>query len=786
MSNRTLVKIALAVLLLTGSAFAQFGSHDVLYVVSAPTGACIAGSRLEVVITTGVVYSCQSLTWTALAGGTGISSLSITVPTGLAVSPGSLSSPGTFAFTWNGSLPVAQVPFQSLTTTGTSGPATLAGGVLNIPQYSGGGGGGIGGSGTIGTLPIFVTNTTTIGNSNVTESGGLLNIADVNGIALTATGGALYSGKIQTGTSVVVPSPNNFSTFLGSDNVYRAQLASGSLAITPASIAVPASPSTGFGVSGTGINFQTTNLTASTPGDIATYDANGNTQDSGTLGSSLANTALGNLASVGVNLALTPASDATISLDSLTKRYVNFWASGVYGWTNGSGTADTGLSRDAADTVDVGNGTAGDKSGTLKAASINASASVSAGTAPGVCGTATGCFGATEGTAANMSVTASQDAFAADATAHAFKMTLNGGAIFLSAMNASLAPTGTIALSFASAPAGTKCVQTSGAAGLVTEAAGACGSSTPSLDQVTGSAAQATATETAISHEWTYAGVETANLTYPIVFQDTNATNTTSGAVAVNVVGAGTAMVPMVINQPATDVGDSLDFYNGATFTNGVLSGGTIKASVLATGAFQSKGSTAGFFALSQGSTSSGVAPCNAANTHCIQAPVAVTASVETDAPAQAQGIPTRTGVAATIQDGYSGDANHSATVTIGSGTSIGSTSLCSTAICLVGTYRVNVYVDITTACGTTGTYVVNLIYTDDQGSKTVPVNLTGTGAVPATGVLTTTSTANFGYDSFILRSTGAASINYSTTAVACGTAGPMVGKLYLSAEPLQ
>jgi hypothetical protein len=31
-----------------------------------------------------------------------------------------------------------QVPFQSLTTTGTSGTATLSGGVLNIPQYSGG------------------------------------------------------------------------------------------------------------------------------------------------------------------------------------------------------------------------------------------------------------------------------------------------------------------------------------------------------------------------------------------------------------------------------------------------------------------------------------------------------------------------------------------------------------------------------------------------------------------------------------------------------------------------
>jgi hypothetical protein len=37
---------------------------------------------------------------------------------------------------------LTNLPFMSLTTLGTSGPATLSGGVLNIPQYTGGGGGG--------------------------------------------------------------------------------------------------------------------------------------------------------------------------------------------------------------------------------------------------------------------------------------------------------------------------------------------------------------------------------------------------------------------------------------------------------------------------------------------------------------------------------------------------------------------------------------------------------------------------------------------------------------------
>lgn len=282
------------------------------------------------------------------------------------------------------------------------------------------------------------------------------------------------------------------------------------------------------------------------------------------------------------------------------------------------------------------------------------------------------------------------------------------------------------------------------------------------------------------------AGTSTANLSAPAVFQNTNSSNNnTSLAAAFTTPGTSTGQVTVNING-ATTQASLLQFTTGATYTAGVQSGGTDVADVLPTGAIQTKGTTAGFVALSQGSTSASVAPCNAANTHCIQAPAAVTASVETDAPAQAQGIPTRTGVAATIQDGYSGDAGHSATVTIGSGTSIGSTSLCSTALCLVGTYRVNVYVDITTACGTTGSYTVNLIYTDDQGAKTIPVNINGTGAVPATGVLTTTSTSNYGENAQIIRSTGAASINYSTTAVACGTAGPMVGKLYLSVEPVQ
>jgi hypothetical protein len=207
---------------------------------------------------------------------------------------------------------------------------------------------------------------------------------------------------------------------------------------------------------------------------------------------------------------------------------------------------------------------------------------------------------------------------------------------------------------------------------------------------------------------------------------------------------------------------------------------------VTAVGSFQTAGTTAGFVDYPQGSTSVAVRPCNASTSICEQAPTSVTSYLVNKPGVAANGIITNNVTAAVDTQGFSGDANHSAVVVIGSGTSISSTSLCSTTYCPAGTYNINAYLEITTACGTTGSYTVNLIYTDDQGTKTVPINLNGTGSVPATGVVTTTSTSNFGQETQTLHSTGAASINYSTTAVACGTAGPMVGKLFLSVVPVQ
>jgi hypothetical protein len=71
----------------------------------------------------------------------------------------------------------------SLTTTGTSGAATYSGGVLNIPQYQGVLTNPVTGTGTTNTLPKF-TGASTIGNSNITDTGSLITLGSnsyVNG-----------------------------------------------------------------------------------------------------------------------------------------------------------------------------------------------------------------------------------------------------------------------------------------------------------------------------------------------------------------------------------------------------------------------------------------------------------------------------------------------------------------------------------------------------------------------------------------------------------------------------
>lgn len=120
----------------------------------------------------------------------------------------SLTTTGTGAATLAAgvlNIPTPQIPDAiTLTTNGTSGASTLTGGVLNIPQYSGGG---LTGSGTIGSLPIW-TGTSELGNTSalVLNANGELTIPFYATPTRRNTSGLAFDAV--TGKIIPADSPN--------------------------------------------------------------------------------------------------------------------------------------------------------------------------------------------------------------------------------------------------------------------------------------------------------------------------------------------------------------------------------------------------------------------------------------------------------------------------------------------------------------------------------------------------------------------------------------------------
>lgn len=154
-----------------------------------------------------------------------------------------------------GSPSTSQVPVQALTTSGTSGPATLSAGTLNIPQYSGGGGGGL----PSGNGAVFVTSG--VGRLGVVgtdylnpNSTGTISIMDPaygascnwNGSTGSDDTGAIQSAVTAAGTNyaskgiigtVVIPYGCTMGTGSGNTTV---NVPSGVIITGPGSIFVPA------------------------------------------------------------------------------------------------------------------------------------------------------------------------------------------------------------------------------------------------------------------------------------------------------------------------------------------------------------------------------------------------------------------------------------------------------------------------------------------------------------------------------------------------------------------
>ena len=176
-------------------------------------------------------------------------------------------------------------------------------------------------------------------------------------------------------------------------------------------------------------------------------------------------------------------------------------------------------------------------------------------------------------------------------------------------------------------------------------------------------------------------GTVTANLSAPIVLKNGNSSNNnTSIGVGITTPGSSTGQTTLNING-ATTGGDLTDWGTGGTWTSGVLSGQTNVAKVGITGAFTglsftSSGTTAGFIDLPQGTTSSGVAPCNTLSSICIQAPTAVTSQVRVLAGSPATGFSLFTNSSGTMTETISATSG-----TLTSGVGLWGTSAINTVL---------------------------------------------------------------------------------------------------------
>ncbi len=106
-------------------------------------------------------------------------------------------------------------------------------------------------------------------------------------------------------------------------------------------------------------------------------------------------------------------------------------------------------------------------------------------------------------------------------------------------------------------------------------AASGSGGSGGSLDQITGAAAQATGTETAAGHNYTFAGVETSNLTSAFNITDANSTNNnTNVGLMAGVTGSSTGGLGALIYD-VSGTGDCMDIYSGGSVSNATYTVGT-------------------------------------------------------------------------------------------------------------------------------------------------------------------------------------------------------------------
>lgn len=195
----------------------------------------IASSTYEPIITPGTTaqYWRGDKTWQpfpTITSGT-VTSVSMTTPTGLDITGSPITTSGTLGLTFTSGYSIPTISSQtnwdtaytnritSLTTTGTSGAATLIGNTLNIPQYSGGG------SGTVTNVSALTLGTTgtdlssSVANSTTTPVI-TLNVPTASAInrgVLSSTDWSTFNNKLDTSTGLyyINRATSGFTTITG-------------------------------------------------------------------------------------------------------------------------------------------------------------------------------------------------------------------------------------------------------------------------------------------------------------------------------------------------------------------------------------------------------------------------------------------------------------------------------------------------------------------------------------------------------------------------------------------
>jgi hypothetical protein len=284
---------------------------------------------------------------------------------------------------------------------------------------------------------------------------------------------------------------------------------------------------------------------------------------------------------LGTVTATLPANTGTIAELNLAQTYSAVQTFNTSDLVINGGTATAGLA-----TVTVAGVVSSEANATIAQGGTNAT-SAAAGTVPNATSTTAsswtatptlGVEGTTAGTltlaAASGSGTVGEITLAPASGITLYGSTSGSAALTVSSTGVLALPTGTTAtnMSLTTPTLGTP------ASGTLTNASGLPESG------LVGASAAATITEGGATYSVTRAGIATANLTAPWVFQNTNSTNNnTSITMGITAPGTSTGQTVLNINGASTG-GDLTDWGTGGTWTAGVLSGQTIVASVTIAG----------------------------------------------------------------------------------------------------------------------------------------------------------------------------------------------------------